>query len=369
MLILRGSNKTMELRNSLGTFLLPRFSAWSCLKMRDKWCIIQFSSVAQSYPTLATPWTAARQASLSFTNPWSLLKLMSIESVMPSKHLNLCHPLLLPPSIFPTIRVFSNESILWIRWPKYWSFSFSISPSIAYSGLISLRMDWFDLLAEQGTLKSFLQHHSSKASILWCSAFFIVQLSHLYMTTGSRVCIIWFLWCIISSVTQSCPTLCYPMDCSTAGFPVHHQLLEPAQTHVHRVSDAIQPFRPLLSPSPSAFNLSQHQGLFQWVGSSHQVAKVLTFQLCHKFLILQYHHLCRKGLIFPSRIVKLIFLKHLLDQVTLQFEILQWLVCLLNAASVILSLTFKVVKKRSQVQSLPCLFLTLPGEKEHRKLC
>ena len=128
-----------------------------------------------------TPWTAARQASLSITNSWSLLKLMSIESVMPSNHLILCCPLLLLPSIFPSIRVFSNESVLHIRWPKYWSFSFS--PSNEHPGLISCRMDWLDLLAVQGTLKNLLQHHSSKASILQCSAFFIVQLSHPYMTT------------------------------------------------------------------------------------------------------------------------------------------------------------------------------------------
>ena len=115
----------------------------------------------------ATPWTAARQASRSITNSQSLLKLMSFESVMPSNHLILCHPLLLLPSIFPSIRVFLNESVLHIRWPKYWSLSFSISPSSEYSGLISFRMDWLDLLAVQGTLKSLLQHHSSKASILW----------------------------------------------------------------------------------------------------------------------------------------------------------------------------------------------------------
>ena len=124
------------------------------------------------------------QASLSITNSWSLLKLMSIESVMPSNHLILCCPLLLLPSIFPSIRVFSNESLLHIRWPEYWSFSFNISPSNEHPGLISFRMDWLDLLGVQGTLKGLLQHHSSKASILWCSAFFIVQLSHLYMTTG-----------------------------------------------------------------------------------------------------------------------------------------------------------------------------------------
>ena len=130
-----------------------------------------------------TRWTAARQASLSITTSRSLLKLMSIELVMPSNHLILCHPLLLPSSVFPRIRVFSNESVLGIRWPKYWSFSFNISPSDEYSGLISFRMDWLDLLAVQGTLKGLLQHHSSKASILWHSAFFMVQLSHPYMTT------------------------------------------------------------------------------------------------------------------------------------------------------------------------------------------
>ena len=138
-------------------------------------------------PLCATLWTAARQASLSITNSRSLPKLMSIDSVMPSNHLILCHPLLFLSSIFPSIRVFSNESVLCIRWPKYWTFSFSISPSSEYSGLISFRMDWLDLLAVQGTLKSLLQHHSSKASILWCSDFFIVQLSHPYMTTGKTI--------------------------------------------------------------------------------------------------------------------------------------------------------------------------------------
>ena len=135
---------------------------------------------------LATPWTAAREASLSITNCQSLLKLMSIESVMTSKHLILCHPLLLPP-IFPSIRVFPNESVLCIRWPKYWSFSFNISPSNEHPGLISFRMDWLHLLAVQGTLKSLLLHHSSKASILRCSAFFIVQLSHPYMATRKTI--------------------------------------------------------------------------------------------------------------------------------------------------------------------------------------
>ena len=143
----------------------------------------QFSSV-QSLSRVrlfVTLWTAARQASLSITNSWSLPKPTSIESVMPSNHLIPCCPLLFLPSIFPSIRVFSNESALCIRWPKYWSFSFIISPSSEHPGLISFRMDWLDLLAVQGTLKSLLQHHSSKASILWCSAFFIIQLSYPYI--------------------------------------------------------------------------------------------------------------------------------------------------------------------------------------------
>ena len=150
---------------------------------------VQFSSVQSLNHVwlFATPWTATHQASLSITNSWSLLKLMSIELVMPFNCLILCHPLLLPPSIFPSIWVFSSESVLIIRWPKYWSFHFSISPSNEYSGLISSRMDWLDLLAVQGTLKSLLQHHSSKASVLWRSAFFIVQLSHPYMTTGKTI--------------------------------------------------------------------------------------------------------------------------------------------------------------------------------------
>ena len=149
----------------------------------------QFSSV-QSLSRVwlfATPWTTACQDCPSITNSWSLLSLIPIESVMPSNHLILCHPLLLLLSIFPNIRVFSNESTLHIKWPKYWSFSFSISPSNEHSGLISFRMDWLGLLAVQGTLKSLLQHHSSKASILQCSAFFIVQLSHPHMTTRKTI--------------------------------------------------------------------------------------------------------------------------------------------------------------------------------------
>ena len=146
---------------------------------------VQFShSVVSDF---VTAWTAARQAFLFITNSHSLLKLMSIESVIQSNHLILCYLLLLPPSVLPNIRVFSKESVLPIRWPKYWSFSLSISPSNEYSGLISFKMDWLDLLAVQGTLKSLFQHHSSKASILWRSAFFIVQLSHPYMTIGKTI--------------------------------------------------------------------------------------------------------------------------------------------------------------------------------------
>ena len=148
---------------------------------------IQFSSVAQSCPTLCDPMNRSSQASLSITNSRSSLKLMFIESVMPSSHLILCRPLLLLPPIPPSIRVFSNESTLHMRWPKYWSFSLSISPSSDHPGLVSFRMDWLDLLAVQGTHKSLLQHHSSKTSILWCSAFFTVQRSHSYMTTGKTI--------------------------------------------------------------------------------------------------------------------------------------------------------------------------------------
>ena len=153
---------------------------------------LQFSSVTQSCLTLCDPMTAAHQASLSITNFWSLLKLMSIELVMPSHHLLLCCPHFLLPSIFPSISVFSNESFLLIRWPKYWSFS--ISPSDDNSGLIFFRMDWLDLLAIQGIFKSLLQHHSSKASILQCSAFFTVQLSHSYTNTGKKLWLDGLCW-------------------------------------------------------------------------------------------------------------------------------------------------------------------------------
>ena len=158
---------------------------------------VQFSHFSRVW-LFVIPWTAAHQASLSITNSWDLLILMSIESVMPSNYLILFYPLLLPPSIFPSIRVFSNESVLHISWPKYWSFSSIISPSSEYSGLISFRMNWFDLLAVQGTLKSLLQHHSSKASILWHSAFFRVQLSHQYMTTRKTIAMT--IWTFVGKV-------------------------------------------------------------------------------------------------------------------------------------------------------------------------
>ena len=177
-------------------------------------------SVTRSCPTPCDPRTAASQASLSFTISWSLLRLKSIESLMPSNYLILWCPLLLLPSVFASIMVFSSESVLRIRWPKYWSFC--ISPFNEYSGLISFQF---------------------------------------------------------SSVAQSCPTLCDPMNYSTPGLPVHHQLPEFTQAHVHQVGDAIQPSHPLLSPSPPALNPSQHQSLSQWVSSSHEVAKVLEFQL------------------------------------------------------------------------------------------
>ena len=163
---------------------LPGHLPWGGEKVTDLLSAAQALSRIQLF---ATPWTAACQASLSITSSRSPPKPMFIESVMPSSHLILCHPLLLLPSISPSIRVFPDESALCIRWPKYWTFSFSISPSNEYSGLISFRMDWLDLLAVQGTLKSLLQHHSSKASILRHSAFFIVQLSHPYMTADLQI--------------------------------------------------------------------------------------------------------------------------------------------------------------------------------------
>ena len=170
-----------------------------CVSVSNQYIVclqsVQWLSCVRLFMTL---WTAACQASQSITNSWSLLKLMSIESVVPFNHLILCCPLLLLLSIFSSIRVFSNESVLCIRWPKDWSFSFSISPSNEYSRLISLRIAWFDLLAVQGTLKSLLQHHSSKTSILQCSAFFMVQLSHPYMTTGKTIA--FTSWTFVSRV-------------------------------------------------------------------------------------------------------------------------------------------------------------------------
>ena len=154
-------------------------------------CSVMFDS--------ANPWTVACQASLFITNSQSLLKFMSVESLMPSNRLILCCPPLLLPSIFPSIRLFSNELVLHIRWPKYWRFSFNISPSNEYSGLISFRIDWLDLLAAQGTLKSLLQHHSSKASVLQCSAFFMVQLSHPCMTTGKTIALT--RWILVGNVS------------------------------------------------------------------------------------------------------------------------------------------------------------------------
>ena len=178
-----GSRVRYYMRGVSIPILISTVTSWLTLFVDN----LQFSSVQSlSHVWLfATTWTAARQASLSITNSWSLLKLMSIESVMPSNHLILCCPLLLLPSIFPSKRVFSNESVLCITWPKYWSFSFSISPSNEYLGLISFRMDWFDLFADQGTLKSIPQHHNAKASFLQHSAFFIVQLSHPHFKTPS----------------------------------------------------------------------------------------------------------------------------------------------------------------------------------------
>jgi len=165
----------------------------------------QFSSVAQLCPTLCDPMDCSMPGFLSSTNSQSLFKLMCTEFVMPSSHLILCCPLLLLPSSLPSIRVFSNESALCIRLPKYWRFNFSISPSNEYLGLISFRIDWFDLLAVQGTLKSLLQHHSSKASILWQSAFFMVQLSHLYMTNGKTIGLT--RWTFVGKV-MSCFLIC-----------------------------------------------------------------------------------------------------------------------------------------------------------------
>ena len=184
----------MDVLPSVWVEISCRFDVWSTwnfsqwhsklYKLPNNFQLVSSVQSLSRVQLFVTPWTAARQASLSVTNSRSSLSLMSIESVMPSNYLILCHPLLLLPSIFPSIKVFSNESVLRIRWPKYWSFSFKISPTNEHPGLVSFRMDWLNLLEVQGTLKSLLQHHSSKASLLWHSAFFMVQFSHPYMTTG-----------------------------------------------------------------------------------------------------------------------------------------------------------------------------------------
>ena len=181
-----------------GLFCAPRPSLPGTFIVHFHFSSVQLLSCVWLF---ATPWTAALQASLSISNSWSLPKLMSIESEMPSNHLILCHPLLLPPSILPSIRVFSNGSALHIWWPEYWSFSFSISSSNEQPRLISFRMDWLDLLAVQGTLKSLLQYHSTKASIIWCSAFFIVQLSYPYMTIEKMIALT--RWIFVGRVNVS----------------------------------------------------------------------------------------------------------------------------------------------------------------------
>ena len=213
-------------------------------------CICSVQSLSHVW-LFVTAWTAARQASLSITNCQNLPKPMSIESVMPSNHLILCRPLLLLPSILPSIRVFSNESSLHIRWPKYWSFSFNISPSNEHPGLICFRMDWMDLLEVQGTLKSLLQHHIWIYLILWISNWVTEQQqSNCYYPCCCCNCCCW--------VAKLCLTLCDPMDCSMPGFSILYHLPEFAQTYVHWVSDAIQPSHPLSPPSPPALNFSQH---------------------------------------------------------------------------------------------------------------
>ena len=189
---------------------------------------------------------------------------MPIELVMAFNHLILCCPLLLPPSNFPSTKVFLNESALHIRWTKYWSFSFNISSFNEYSGLTSFRMDWLDLIQ--------VIINSGKSWIITVRTIHEFNITEGFETTVHSA--IQF-----SSVAQTCLTLCNPMNCSTPGLPVHHQLLKFTQTHVHWVSDAIQPSHPLSSPSPPAPSPSQHQSLFQWVNSSHEVAKVLEFQL------------------------------------------------------------------------------------------
>ena len=190
--LLEGRDSICLTLEYLGIEDVDKYLLTECVQYKHSWLnwnglgsSVQFSCSVMS--DSVTPWTAVHQASLSITSSWRLFKLMSIESVMPSNHFILSYPLILLPSIFPSIRVFSSESVLCIRWSKYWSFSFSIGPSNEYSGLISLRIHWFDLLAVEGTLKSLLYHHNLKASILRCSVFFMVQLAHPYMTTGKSL--------------------------------------------------------------------------------------------------------------------------------------------------------------------------------------
>ena len=280
--------------------------------------LVQFSSIQSLSLRIA-----ARQASLSTTNSWSSPKLLSIQSVMPSSNLFLCHPLLLLPPIPPSIWVFSNESTLLMRWPKYWSFSFSISPFNEHPGLISFRLDWLDLLAVQGTLKSLLQHHSSKASILRHSAFFTVQLSHPYMTTRKTIaCINYDLeqrpinynWqytsvlifykfalytvfckysaccCCCCSVTKSCLIPCDPMDCGTPGFLVPHHNPEFAQVHVHWISDAIQPSPSLSSSSPSV-HFCYFYALFLFF-LILKLLKVYKFKFINYIFIIKFNLYC-----------------------------------------------------------------------------
>ena len=204
--------KSLDLRMHAPLWKSPwPLSCIFCCTLCFKLSSVQSLSYVQFF---VTPWTEACQASLSITNSWSLRKLMSIESVMPSNHLILCLPLLLLPSIFHSIRVFSNELTLRMRWPKYWSFSFNISPSSEYSGWISFRMYWLDLLAAQGTLKSLLQHHSSKASVLWRSTFFMAQLSHPYMTTGKTIALTWRTFVGLLS-PKTCPDISLCLYCFT----------------------------------------------------------------------------------------------------------------------------------------------------------
>ena len=217
----------------------------------------QFNSVSQSNRLFVTPWTTAHQASLSITNSRSLLKLMSVESVMPSNHFILCLPLLLLISIFPSIRVFSNESAFCIRWPKDWSFSFNICPSNEHSGQISFRMHWLDLLAVQGALKSLLQHHSSKASLLWHSAFIIVQLSEPYVTTGKIIALT--RWTFVGKVIF---LLFNILSRLVITFLSRSKCAQPRPWSLERSCGSISsPYKP---------NMEEKRELFHWCSSSHR---------------------------------------------------------------------------------------------------